>query len=68
MDLSAFSRFPLYYHFKFGFLVWLQLPTSEVRLVSSHPAEIKPARTQLAKIMGSGELEACLLCCLIVIQ
>lgn len=27
---SNFVRFPLYYHMKFAFLVWLQLPTTDV--------------------------------------
>lgn len=30
--LSGFIRFPLYYHMKFAFLVWLQLPSVDVSL------------------------------------
>ena len=37
--LWFFYRFPLYYHAKFAFLVWLQLPTIDVLFPSfcSHP-------------------------------
>ncbi|KAK4345391.1 hypothetical protein RND71_035567 [Anisodus tanguticus] len=41
--------FPLYYHTKFAFLVWLQLPTTDSKFVSVHQAEIQFVRALLMK-------------------
>ncbi|XP_048335039.2 HVA22-like protein k isoform X2 [Ziziphus jujuba] len=50
------SWFPLYYHLKFAFLVWLQLPSVDAKLISAHQTEIQYARAVIVKIMGSAEL------------
>ncbi|KAL7236747.1 hypothetical protein ACSBR1_019947 [Camellia fascicularis] len=47
------SWFPLYYHVKFAFLVWLQLPSVNAKFVSAHQTEIQFARTLFMKIFGA---------------
>ncbi|KAL7246742.1 hypothetical protein ACSBR2_001785 [Camellia fascicularis] len=47
------SWFPLYYHMKFAFLVWLQLPSTDAKLTSAHQAEIQFAKTLVMKILVS---------------
>ncbi|KAJ6732953.1 HVA22-LIKE PROTEIN K [Salix koriyanagi] len=49
------SWFPMYYHMKFAFLVWLQLPSAEVKLISNHQEELKYAKRMLLKVMGSAD-------------
>ncbi|THG02678.1 hypothetical protein TEA_012076 [Camellia sinensis var. sinensis] len=51
--LYGFIRFPLYYHVKFAFLVWLQLPSVNAKFVSAHQTEIQFARTLFMKIFGA---------------
>ncbi|CAN6563131.1 unnamed protein product [Malus baccata var. baccata] len=46
---------PMYYHMKFAFLVWLQLPTVDHKLLSAHQAEIEYARVMIMKILGSDQ-------------
>ncbi|CAL5333636.1 unnamed protein product [Camellia sinensis] len=53
-SFSGFIRFPLYYHMKFAFLVWLQLPSTDgAKLTSAHQAEIQFAKTLVMKILVS---------------
>ncbi|KAL0739530.1 hypothetical protein Bca4012_015740 [Brassica carinata] len=47
------SWFPLYYHVKFAFLVWLQLPTVDVKVIRSHQGEIRFVRSMFVKLLGS---------------
>nr|XP_025698815.1 HVA22-like protein k isoform X4 [Arachis hypogaea] len=49
------SWFPMYYHIKFAFLVWLQLPSTDIKLVSSYQAEIQFVRSMVVKISGSAD-------------
>ncbi|XP_065874590.1 HVA22-like protein k isoform X4 [Euphorbia lathyris] len=46
------SWVPMYYHVKFAFLVWLQLPSAYIRIVSKHQAEIEFAKSILLKFTG----------------
>ncbi|THG11074.1 hypothetical protein TEA_021833 [Camellia sinensis var. sinensis] len=55
-SFSGFIRFPLYYHMKFAFLVWLQLPSTDAKLTSAHQAEIQFAKTLVMKILVSGNV------------
>ncbi|KAF2540684.1 hypothetical protein F2Q68_00028735 [Brassica cretica] len=48
------SWFPLYYHGKFAFLVWLQLPTIDFKVVRTHQGGIRLVRSIIIKILGSG--------------
>ncbi|KAJ4714458.1 HVA22-like protein [Melia azedarach] len=53
------SWFPMYYHLKFAFLVWLQLPSADVKLISTHQAEIELGRNMILKVFWSDQPKGC---------
>lgn len=69
--LSNFIRFPLYYHMKFAFLVWLQLPSVDVSFVEKknpsfscyiiiHSSSLKIKYNGLQALHTVGFLKVCL--------
>ncbi|XP_029127459.1 HVA22-like protein k isoform X2 [Cajanus cajan] len=48
---NLLSWIPFYYHLKLAFLVWLQLPAINSKIVSGYQAELQFAKTLVVKVL-----------------